>query len=292
VGRPDQRVPAAQNLESIRSHPPVLDFIGQVLRKHIRVVDGVHSKDESSRHVDVAGDARKKAHGPDRLQTIRGVLEAYPPLERGRLGLRKHPCGYLDFLCRDPCDLLCPFRGMIGNARGELVEADGPLLDELLVVEPLADDDVHDAQCEGIIRARPDLKPDVRFLCQIRLSRVDDDQLRSLLYAFLYGELDFSVRSRFGGVVPPDEYAGRVHIPVVITDGQVAIGHHTCEDPRQKALSRARLTPVRGPEGIGEPEDMHEMVSSRTHAYAHGLDSMALFDLVYLPDNGVEGLVP
>jgi hypothetical protein len=66
-------------------------------------------------------------------------------------------------------------RGIGQDVFLELVEANGPLLDELSVVEFLTNDDVEHSQGQRQVGAGARLDPHVRSFCRFRLPGVDDD---------------------------------------------------------------------------------------------------------------------
>ena len=68
----------------------------------------------------------------------------------------------------------------------------------------------------------------------------------------------------------PDQNAGRVHLPIVATDREIPVCHQPCEDPRDETLSRTRLAPIGGAEGICESQYVLEMVSARAYAHDFG----------------------
>ena len=83
----------------------------------------------------------------------------------------------------DPGDLRDPLGRVLGGPRAQLVEAEGPLLDESPVVEPLLDDHVDPGHEEGRVGARPQLHPDVGEPAGLGLAGIDDDELEVALAA-------------------------------------------------------------------------------------------------------------
>ena len=65
----------------------------------------------------------------------------------------------------------------VGHRLGQLVEADGPVADEGLVVEMLGDDHVEPGEQEGAVGARTDAQPVGRLARHRRQPRVDGDDL-------------------------------------------------------------------------------------------------------------------
>ena len=88
-----------------------------------------------------------------------------------------------DLLLGHPCYLGRFRRCEIGDALGQLVEAETPLVDEVVVVEILGDDDVQHCQRNGRIAARTYAHVDLCTSCQVVYARVDDDDLRAALHA-------------------------------------------------------------------------------------------------------------
>jgi hypothetical protein len=99
------------------------------------------------------------------------------------LRVREEVGGRLDILGRDARDLRDVLERVLGLHHDllELVEVLGPLLDELLVLQVVLDDVLHEGVEERDVRARVEGQVDVGELRRRRETRVGRDDLRALL---------------------------------------------------------------------------------------------------------------
>ena len=173
---------------------------------------------------------------------------------------------------------------------GKLVEAVGPLLDELFVIEAFLDDDVEKPQGKRRVRARPQLEPVFGLLGQVDPPRVDDDDLGAVLDLLHQHAADLAFLVGGGDVAPPedDEFA-RV---VQIRHGVEAAGVHA----RDLA---GGMADVLGGDDVGRAEeigqaDLDEVVEPLGHAHAEGdaLGAVLFLHLQQALGHGLQGLIP
>ena len=208
------------------------------------------------------------------------------------LCLCKEPCSLFYLFTRYPGDLFHFFRRILLNALCELLKAYSPFFYEFLVINSFVNDDMYHAQGEGIIRTRSDLKPEVRLFCQFGPARVNDNELCSLFKTFLDPELYFPICAGNDRVVTPYQYAPGIDLSVIITDRQIAVCHTTHIHPWMETLCRTRFTPVGCSNGMGEPDEMSVMVSSRPLAQNDGLRAVLFLDFINFVCDGIQGFIP
>ena len=162
--------------------------------------------------------------------------------DHGRARRRVHPGGARDQLRLDARDLGDAFERVLRDAPVEVVEADGPVADEPLVVELLADDDVEPAEAHRGVGAGSQLEVEVGQLGLIRDARIEHDHLG----AVRPGGVDRVVdrRPRMAARVVPEQHdALRVrevahrHPPEreAVDRGGVARAHRDTADPVGRA---------------------------------------------------------
>ena len=133
--------------------------------------------------VEVAGDGTQDRLGLDGAGGVDAARVAafLAPRQAGRSCGRVHAGSLADLVGRDPGDLGDFLRRVLGGAFLQLVEADAPLIDELVVVEILLDDDVDHAECQGGVGAGADLQEQIGLLRDLAEARVDDHELGAAL---------------------------------------------------------------------------------------------------------------
>ena len=89
---------------------------------------------------------------------------------------REHAGRLADELGAHPADLGGLFRRPLLHGRPQFLEADGPVVDELVVVEVLVDDDVHPGHEQGPVRAGAELDVVVGQARRVGEARVDGDE--------------------------------------------------------------------------------------------------------------------
>jgi hypothetical protein len=178
------------------------------------------------------------------------------------------------------------------HALREVVEAHGPVRDELRVVEPLRDDRVEHRQSQGVVAAGPELKPERSLPGELGLPGIHHDQLRPGLQGVAKHEAELTVGSGVQRIVAPHQDAGGLNVAEVVTDRKVAEGHHAHVDPGQEALCGPRFAPVRRPDGVGKSRHEMEVMPPGTGAEGDALRAVGLLELDELRGDLVERAVP
>src|SRR5271166_3954920 len=91
----------------------------------------------------------------------------------------------------------------------ELGEAVSPLPDEWLVVEVLVDNDVQEAQCQGIIRSRTQLQPYLGASGEFGRARIDDDNFGCGVERLANVEAGLAIGTGIKGIVTPKKHTCR-----------------------------------------------------------------------------------
>ena len=220
------------------------------------------------------------------------MFDGASPLQHGGLGLGIEPRRAPDVVRLHPCNGFGPLGRIPLDPFGEPAEAVGPLLDELLVVELLADDHVEHGEPQRIVGAGAKLEKVVGALGEHGLARVDDDDLGLAGQGILYPESQFAIGPGIDGVVAPEQDQVRLRLVGIGADGQLAHGDDRSVNPGPEALSGAWLAPVGGADGVGEAGDIAEVVASGPGAHPDALGAVALGGLANLGAHLVVGLVP
>ena len=179
----------------------------------LRIRCGDPRQHAPARNVQIVGDAQKGNEGHGRLRAVHVLVEREAPCQGGMLSRRELARGLADAFRRHPGDLLGLLGRHLRHARGELVEAVDPPVNEVVVVQVLLNHDVHHGHGQGGVRAGAQLQDHVGPRAKPRHARIDADDLRSQLHEVHDGMaqrpsgFDFSgslphTRMYFGGSQP------------------------------------------------------------------------------------------
>ena len=194
VERADRRV---LHVQKLFAQPQMID---QARRRRARglahrgVVEVARGRRQQQRaaalHRVVAGDAGQQRHGAQRLAAMGEAGHAFAEADQGRLGLAVQGSQTLSMSATaKPGDLGHARRR---EARQDLaldpIEAQRVPRDVVAVGEPVAHQDVHDAERQGGVGADPDRQIEVGRLGAARAARIDDHDRHAALLALLFGQ--------------------------------------------------------------------------------------------------------
>ena len=155
------------------------------------------------------------------------------------------------------------FRRIFLNPFLELVKAVGPVLYKLSVIEFLIYDDVEQSKSEGPVRARSNLKPQIRFGCHPSIDGINHDGFRPTLHTVDDPGSHKPVITCIGGVLSPYHDAlGQDKVRVIVSflkelgairNGVIPLGHTHTHEPGMEARipGQPSLEPVGTAVGIG-----------------------------------------
>ena len=172
----------------------------------------------------------------------------------------------------------------------EPLEAGGPLLDKLPIVELLLDHDLGQPQGQGQVGPGPDLEPQVGLLGQLYLAGVDDQELGPFLHRL--ADLPGPGRPAHVRVGAPDDHAAAV-LEVRVQGGE-AKGVEPAQDHRHAADVRFAEV-VGGAEGVDEAADepvQPDQDGVGSAAHHQRLGAVLAPGLVHVIGGLVQGLVP
>ena len=171
----------------------------------------------------------------------------------------------------------------------QLVETDGPVFDDVLLVQLFLDDDLEQSGGKRAVAARPGPDPQVGEPGRVGLLRIDGDQLATGLEELFQG-------------LPPEAAGGLVHVAAPHHDqrGQVIVVAYDRRSIGERAGHRLRdpAGPSRG-DHAGRAERARQALREREfHAFglpqseSHGFGAELLFHVVEFRRDGVQRLIP
>src|SRR6185503_17284399 len=219
-------------------------------------------------------------------------LDRASPLEHRGLHGREEARGGANLVGRHPRDRLGPFRRVLVDVLGELLEAVRVLLAEVVIVEVFLDDHVQEREPERVVGAGANLQPDLRLLRDDRLARIDRDHARLVQQCLADVESCLAVGARVRRLVPPVHDHRRRRAAREIADGQIAHRLDAGVHARMEALREPGLTPVRRAERVTETRYPADVMAARARAHRDRLGPRLRADLEDLLRDLVERLVP
>ena len=108
------------------------------------------------------------------------IADAVADVDAHGLGGAHEAGGLDDAILGNTRDRRCPRGWELLHVLSQLVEAEAPVLDEVVVVEILADDNVQNGQCERAVSAGDDGQPEVGMGAQAFLHGADVDDLHAV----------------------------------------------------------------------------------------------------------------
>ncbi|OPY08390.1 MAG: hypothetical protein A4E67_00985 [Syntrophaceae bacterium PtaB.Bin038] len=251
---------------------------------------GVAGVDVAAGDVEVARDRHQADKGPRRLEGLRVVLDGVAPLDGCGLRRGVGPGGPADEVGRHPGDAGDLLGRVLFYVGRKLVEAVGPFLHELPVIQALLDDHVEEAQGERRIRAGPKLQPVLRLPGQVDAPRVDDDDLGAVLDLLHEHAADLTLLVGGGDVAAPED--DELALVVQVRHGVEAAGVHARNLP-------GRVADILGGDDVGGTEeigqaDLDEVIEPLGHAHAEGdpLGAVLFLDLEKALGDRLQGLIP
>ena len=279
----------------------------EVLARRIARVDleGVAHEDVAARAVDVAADGHEVAHRQVQRHGAYLLVEREPPLDGGVVAARVQAGRTHDVLFGQPADGRRPGRGHVAHAFPQLVDAAGPAVHELMVVQVLGNDDVQPGARQRRVGSGPQLQMIGRTRAPPGEARVDGDDARPHLHALHQPVAYVAVGVRGERLVAPhDDHLGRAVGGIGVAQlvrhggvgyGEVAQGRHGTADARHVAgePGEEQRGDVRRLQG-GLAEQGHQPVDVAARAmHAHdGLGAVFLADGLDLFFYEVVRLVP
>jgi hypothetical protein len=137
-----------------------------------------------------------------------------------------------------------------------------PAIDKRGVVNAFRNQKVEHGERQRIVRAWPNLQPDLRFLGEFGATRIDDNDF------WLVGERLMDVEARFAvgpgvdGIVAPEQHAPRRRVAGEVADRKIAQGENAGVHPWVEALGEARFAPVRRSQGMSETRHPPDVVAA------------------------------
>ena len=175
------RLMAVKRIDGDLLHPDRAIQVGVrlVARAVDREVRVRHRQADSPRDVQVPRKGEKRQHGPNRLHSAIGVLQAGVHHRARPVRTPEAPRQIADGLRRYPGYLRRHFRGEVLNVRLQFLEAVAPVLREVFIVQLFVDQHSNHAEGQGAVRSRPNRNPlGVATLCGLRTPRIDDRHFR------------------------------------------------------------------------------------------------------------------
>ena len=232
--------------------------------------------DGTARHVQRTADGLDDRECPSTLRAVVCVFAGVAVPQTARMTTGEQPCRSRDLLRRHPSDLGDSLRWILFYMPFQPLEAGGPQIHELLIVEALTDDHVQHPQRKGEVGPRPGTQPYVRPLCRRGLEHVHHDQLGSLL-------------ERWISAVAPAKNAfraaGQVGSPVE------AVRHQTCRCAWDVA-GVIDTGHVGSAEHVAEARDIVGFPAVDPFRQAHRLGSISIPCTGQLPGHCVERFLP
>ena len=146
-----------------------------------RACGWIHKKSVPTRGIQVPCDGHQSGRGARIVDAVDGLFRGDAPMDTSRLGCSIHPRCLPNEILVNPSDLLYPFQGiLLDHSFLEGVPAVDVFLHKLPVIKLFLNDDMVKTQGESGICSRTDLKPEVCFIRNKSLARIDADQLGSL----------------------------------------------------------------------------------------------------------------
>ena len=217
--------------------------------------------------------------------------------------VREHARSGDDLLLGNPRHLLDLVEGKLAGAFGQLVEAVGPALDEVVVVEVLVNDDLDHRKGERGVGAGAQLQMDVSVSSQPGDARLDGDELAAELHGVGDPMAHEEVRVGDGGVAAPNDGALRARpLGIVVAqrgelrevgDQHAAVGH----DHERQAGEVARgageeAVLVRAAERVRHTADLPLVVASGAAQAVDGVAAVGHRDAAEFLVAGFKRFVP
>ena len=205
-----------------------------------------------------------------------------------------HPRRLDDVLLGDPADVGDLLRRAVLDALAQLVEAEGPVVDELLVPELLFDDDVHHAHGQGAVGARPGLDPERGARGVGAGARVDDDEVLAVVERVHEPVAHLGVGAADLELLGPHDLGlGELAAPAVVVAVQPAVaGHQAVEAEAGAVADVARGDGVAGAEGARHPHGVAVVAAAGALGDGDGVRPVVGDGVLHLVGDGVERLVP
>ncbi|VTR71036.1 hypothetical protein DESC_880062 [Desulfosarcina cetonica] len=203
------------------------------------------------------------------------ILGAGALVDRRPLGGGEQARQLADVIRRDPGDFLGPFRRVGLHMGHQLVESQGPAIDECLVVKVFIDDDMHHRQCQGAVGAGSDLQVHLGLVGQLDPLGVDHDDLGAA--AQILGDSQAQGKIGLVGVVAPE----KIEPGVEFLDRIFAEGDLPAADPHAVADTFHREViggAVGRPEAVRQGHHLEVFHAHRSAEKAQGLGAVLGLD--------------
>ena len=220
------------------------------------------------------------------------MLDGAAPLHGQGVRPGDIPGGGYDLLRPEAADLRGPLRGIRPDPLPQFLKSEAPVFNEIPVIQPLEDDDMEHPQGQGVVRTGAELQPVVGVGLQIIPAGIHHHEPGPLFEGVQEAVAALGVRAGDGGIAPPHQHHGGVHLAVIIRRGHIAEGDRAGVDAGEKALGGAGLEPVGGADGVCEPGRVGQMMPSGPLGDGHGLHAVFLFYGEQVFRDDVVGLIP
>ena len=257
----------------------------------------------AARHVEVAGDGPQRRDGGGAGRALALHVNGESPHDVGRLGRGEQARGGHDLLLGNPRHGLHLVERQLAGALGQLVEAVGPALHEVVVVEVLVDDDLDHAEREARVGAGAQLQVDVGVRGEPRDARLHADELAAELHGVGHPVAHEEVGVGDGGVAAPDDGALGAHpLGVVVAqrrelrevgDEHAAVGHDHERQAGQVAGGAGQEAVLVGAaERVRHAADLPLVVAGGAAQAVDGVAAVGHGDAAELLVAGFQRLVP
>ena len=260
---------------------------------------------DAAGHIHVTADGGKREQRLARLRAVLLGVDGKTPHDRGG-GVRGEGARRAaDDVGGDPRDFLGPFGRRVLHALGKVLDAEHPVLAELMIVEVLAQNDVEHGEAYGRVGTRTQLQMVLGACAEPGEARIDHDELRSPLHEVHDGMAVEAVGVGLQRALAPEydvlrHLVARVVVAIREVGGVIELGVSSAQkevgDDRTRPVARSaghgKRAVRRLEAGLGHRRRIQRRLAPGSLEQVDGLGPVVLPDLLNLGLEDVERLVP